>query len=281
METSRDDLGIAIRSAFLKKGTQQKFSLFALIIISVIFIFAESIKVKPIDYVRSAIRDLIYHSSQVISYPAKTIKGISNFVSSHIQVYDSYKVLKKENEYLKNNLLKNDYLEVENEQLKKLVDERLKTYENLVTARIMIDKQSLYLNSFIINAGSNKKIKKGMAVLDRKNFIGRIVDVNFFSSRVLLITDLNSKIPVIIEPSGDQAILSGHGNDPLSLDYLPKDQKIQDGNSVYTSGKEGLFSPGIPIGAVFNKSNQFYVSLFSDLNQVLFVNINIGEIENK
>jgi len=281
METSRDDLGIAIRSAFLKKGTQQKFSLFALIIISVIFIFAESIKVKPIDYVRSAIRDLIYHSSQVISYPAKTIKGISNFVSNHIQVYDSYKVLKKENEYLKNNLLKNDYLEVENEQLKKLVDERLKTYENLVTARIMIDKQSLYLNSFIINAGSNKKIKKGMAVLDRKNFIGRIVDVNFFSSRVLLITDLNSKIPVIIEPSGDQAILSGHGNDPLSLDYLPKDQKIQDGNSVYTSGKEGLFSPGIPIGAVFNKSNQFYVSSFSDLNQVLFVNINIGETENK
>ena len=281
METSRDDLGIAIRSAFLKKGTQQKFSLFALIIISVIFIFAESIKVKPIDYVRSAIRDLIYHSSQVISYPAKTIKGISNFVSNHIQVYDSYKVLKKENEYLKNNLLKNDYLEVENEQLKKLVDERLKTYENLVTARIMIDKQSLYLNSFIINAGSNKKIKKGMAVLDRKNFIGRIVDVNFFSSRVLLITDLNSKIPVIIEPSGDQAILSGHGNDPLSLDYLPKDQKIQDGNSVYTSGKEGLFSPGIPVGTVFSKSNQFYVSLFSDLNQVLFVNINIGETENK
>ena len=67
----------------------------------------------------------------------------------------------------------------------------------------MLDKQSPYLNSFVINVGSNKKIKNGMAVLDGKNFIGRIVDVNFFSSRVLLVTDLNSKIPVIIvEPSG-------------------------------------------------------------------------------
>jgi rod shape-determining protein MreC len=277
METSRDDLGIAIRSAFLKKGTQQKFSLFALIIISIILIFAESIKARPIDYVKGAIRDLIYHSSQVIAYPAKTIVGISNFTSSHIQVYESNKILKKENEDLKNNLLKNDYLEIENAQLKKLVDEKLTTYKNLVAARVMIDKQSLYLNSFIIGIGSNKNIKKGMAVLDGKNFIGRIVDVNFFSSRVLLVSDLNSKIPVIIEPSGDQAILSGHGNDPLSLDYLPKDQKIQDGNAVYTSGKEGLFSPGIPIGNVLKKSNQFYVSLFSDLNQVLFVNVNIGE----
>ena len=61
----------------------------------------------------------------------------------------------------------------------------------------MLDKQSPYLNSFIINIGSNKNIKNGMAVLDGKNFIGRIVDVNFFSSRVLLVSDLNSKIPVI------------------------------------------------------------------------------------
>ena len=55
---------------------------------------------------------------------------------------------------------------------------------------------------------SNKNIKNGMAVLDGKNFIGRIVDVNFFSSRVLLVSDLNSKIPVVIEPSGAHAILS-------------------------------------------------------------------------
>jgi rod shape-determining protein MreC len=217
----------------------------------------------------------------LISYPGAAINKIGNLTSTHIRVYDSYKILKKENEDLKKSILKNNYLEVENTELKKLVNEKKANYQNPVSARVMIDKQSLYLNSFIINVGSNKNIKKGMAVLDRQNFIGRVVDVNFFSSRVLLITDLNSKIPVIMEPSGDQAILSGHGNDPLSLDYLPKDKKIQDGNTVYTSGKEGLFSPGIPIGTTFNKSNTFYVSLFSDLNQILFVNVNVNKDKNR
>ena len=141
----------------------------------------------------------------------------------------------------------------------------------------MIDRSSLYLNSFILNIGTNKGLKKGMAVLDRNNFIGRIVDVNFFSSRVLLITDLNSKVPVIIEPSGDHAILAGHGDDPPSLEYLAKDNKVENGNTIFTSGKEGLFSPVIPIGQVSLKADKKNVLLFSDISQISFVNINIGD----
>ena len=87
-----------------------------------------------------------------------------------------------------------------------------------------------------------------MAVLDGKNFIGRIVDVNFFSSRVLLVSDLNSKIPVLSEPSGSHAILSGHGTNEPTLEYLPENHNgIQDGDKIYTSGKEGIFTPGIPL----------------------------------
>ena len=148
---------------------------------------------------------------------------------------------------------------------------------NLISARVMIDKQSPYLNSFIINVGSNKNIKNGMAALDGKNFIGRIVDVNFFSSRILLVTDLNSKIPIVSEPSGSHAILSGHGKNALSLDYLSKDNKIQTGDTIYTSGKEGIFDPGIPIGKAKVEEDEVNVSLFSDLNQITFVNINFGK----
>ena len=117
--------------------------------------------------------------------------------------------LKEENAKLKNQIYDPDFLIFENKQLRQLLDEQVASSTNLVSARVMLDKQSPYINSFIINSGSNKKIKNGMAVLDGKNFIGRIVDVNFFSSRVLLVTDLNSKIPVLIEPSGYHAILSG------------------------------------------------------------------------
>ena len=141
----------------------------------------------------------------------------------------------------------------------------------------MLDKQSPYLNSFIINIGSNKNIKNGMAVLDGKNFIGRIVDVNFFSSRVLLISDLNSKIPIITEPSANHAILSGHGGNKPTLEYLPENHNIQDGDKVYTSGKEGIFSPGIPIGEVEIEDDDIKVLLFSDLSQITFVNINLED----
>jgi len=275
MDTSREDVGIAIRSALLDKGTKQKFSLFVLIIISITFIFLETIESKPISYIRSFIKDTIYRGALIASAPSKGFGSMTNSIKNHIKLHDNYLQLKKENSELKNDISKSDFLELENSQLRKLIEEQIASDSNLVSARIMLDKQSPYINSFIVNAGSNKNIKNGMAVLDGKNFIGRIVDVNFFSSRVLLISDLNSKIPVIIEPSANQAILSGRGNNRPTLDYLPKKHKIQDGDKVYTSGKEGIFSPGLPIGEVRIVDEINEVLLFSDLNQITFININL------
>ena len=119
-----------------------------------------------------------------------------------------------------------------------------------------------------------------MAVLNGKNFVGRIVDVNFFSSRVLLVTDLNSKISVLVEPYGYHAILSGHGTNKPTLQYLPENHKVQSGNKVYTSGKEGIFAPGIPIGEVRMSNEKNFVSLFSDISQITFVNISLGDKNN-
>ena len=197
-----------------------------------------------------------------------------------MSLYSEYNELKKENDKLKNNISKSDFLELENTQLRILIDEQVASPSNLVSARVMIDKQSPYLNSFIINIGSNKNVKNGMAVLDGKNFVGRIVDVNFFSSRVLLVSDLNSKIPVIVEPSGHHAILSGRGTNEPSLEYLPENHNFQDGDKVYTSGKGGIFSPGIPIGEIKIEKNVIKVSLFSDLSQITFINIILGELDS-
>jgi len=279
METSREDVGIAIRSAFLRKETQQRFSLFALVLLSIAFLFIEKIETKPLDYLRSFIKDVIYRSSLVVSYPSKGISYSFNSVKQHITLYNDYGELKKENQLLKNSINKSDFLELENNQLRKLIDDQTSSPSNLVSSKVMLDKQSPYLNSFVLNSGSNQEIKNGLAVLDGENFVGRIVDVNFFSSRVLLISDLNSKIPVVIEPSGSQAILSGHGNDPPTLEYLPENHSIEAGNKVYTSGKEGIFSAGLPIGEVKLGQDKVYVSLFSDLNQINYVNIKMMEVD--
>ena len=280
MDTSRDDVSIAIRSALLDKGTKQKFSLFVLVVLSIIFIFIETIDTKPLNYFRSFIKDTIYRGSLIASVPSRSFGNLTNFIGEHINVYSNYEQLKKENVELKNNISKSDFLELENTQLRKLIDEQVASPSNLVSARVMLDKQSPYLNSFIINIGSNKNIKNGMAVLHGKNFIGRIVDVNFFSSRVLLVSDLNSRIPVLTEPSSQHAILNGHGKSEPTLEYLPKNHTVKDGDKVYTSGKEGIFSPGIPIGEVKIEKDKIKVLLFSDLNQITFININIGEIES-
>jgi len=277
METSREDVGIAIRSAFLSKGTKQRFSLFVLTILSVLLIFAESIDTKPLNKVRSGIKDLVYRSAIVASFPLKSINNFSVYIKNHVNLYGDYNKLIKENEKLKNDISKKDFLELENSQLRKLINEQVESKSNLVSARVMLEEQSPYLNSFVINIGSNKNIKNGMAVLDGENFIGRVVDVNFFSSRVLLVSDLNSKIPVISEPSGNHAILSGHGEEELSLIYLPENHGIQNDDKIYTSGKEGIFKPGIPIGSAKVKKDKIKVSLFSDLSQITFVNINLGD----
>ena len=279
METSREDFGIAIRSAFLAKGTKQRFSLFVLIILAIIFLFVETIETKPLNYLRSFIKDTIYRGSLVVSIPSKGFDNIAENINVHINLYDNYSKLKIENDELKNNISKSDFLELENTQLRKLIEEQVSSSSNFVSARIMLDKQSPYLNSLIINVGGNKNIKNGMAVLDGKNFIGRIVDVNFFSSRVLLVSDLNSKIPVISEPSAHHAILTGHGKNVLGLEYLPENHNIRDGDKVYTSGKGGIFSPGIPVGVVKIKKDIIRVLLFSDLSQITFININLKNLD--
>ena len=277
MDTNREDVSIAIRSAFLSRGTQQRFSLFVLIIISLFLIFLETIQTKPLNKVRSVLKDLVYRSATIVSYPTKGFTTTYETIQNHINLYKNFKILDQENKELKSNLSKSCYLELENAQLREIIDLKVNVSSNLITSKVILDKQSPYLNSFVISVGSNKKIKKGMAVLDGKNFIGRIVDVNFFSSRVLLVTDLNSKIPVILEPSGLHAILSGRGTKKPTLQYLPDKHNIQGGDKIYTSGKEGIFEPGITIGKTEIKENIVNAILNSSLKQITYVNVDLGK----
>ena len=117
MDTSREDVGISIRSAFLRKGTQQRFSLFALTIISILLIFLETIDAKPLNQIRSFVKDVIYRSAVVATYPTKIFSGSYSLIQNHFGLYRSYNDLKKENKELKNNRSKSDFLEMENIQL--------------------------------------------------------------------------------------------------------------------------------------------------------------------
>lgn len=275
--TSRDDFSIAIRSAFLKKGVQQKFSLLALIIASVILLSLELINSKPLNFVRSAIKDVIYRTSFITSIPGNTISPMFTTIQSHFKYYEQYELIKLELQQLKNQQNQIAYLKTENDKLKKAIDETdIYNYETIIS-KVLVDKESPFLKSVILNKGFNSGLKKGMPVLKGPYFVGRITEVNYLSSRVLLISDLNSKIPVLIEPMGYQAIMSGTGGDLALLDFLPKNHQLEVGNLVYTSGTGGIFFPGIPIGRVELIEEKFHVQFFSDLSQLYLINVITSE----
>ena len=274
METSRDDFIIAIRSAFLQKGTQQRFSLIALILFAVLFIILSSYNFKTINYFKIAIKEVIYRSSFVVSIPENYLKNSFNKIQDHFRLYDNYKNMKIELDKLKADKTVDTFIISENKRLKTIVNDYFLESKETV-ARILIDKQSPFLKSLIINKGSKDNIKKGFAVLDKRFLVGKIVEVNYLTSRILLLSDLNSKIPVSIEPKGVQAILSGTGEEDGIIQYQKKDLIIEEGTQVYTSGSGNLFKAGIPIGEIIStdKKNEKKVIFYSDFSQLNFVKI--------
>ena len=145
-----------------------------------------------------------------------------------------------------------------------------------VYAKVLSDKNSPFLKSIIINKGSKHGVNLGAVVKDKKYLIGKIVEVNYLTSRVLLLSDINSKIPVLIEPQGLLSILSGSGNKEGVIQYSKLENMIEDTSIVYTSGVGGLFKAGIPVGKI-TKSNTSNlngkVQFFSDFSQLKFIEV--------
>ena len=274
MAASRDDFIIAIRSAFLKKATKQRFSLFALISFSIALIILSNLKFSAINYIYSGLNEVVYRISFVASVPEKKIHDLSININEHMNLYKNYKEKDKK---LKEIIVKNyniEFLISENKRLKELINEYVYDTDELA-AKVLIDKNSPFLKSIILNRGSKDNIKIGDAVLDGSYLVGKIVEVNFKSSRALLISDLNSKIPVTIMPGNVQSILTGTGKTQGEIQYQMEEKDIEDNSIVYTSGSGGIFKSGIPIGKITENSNieSTKVKYFSNLSQLNFVKV--------
>jgi len=272
MEPSRDDFIIAIRSAFLKKGTKQRFSLIALLFFSIFIIVLGKFNFSAIKYLNIGIKEIVYRTSFVASLPEKYINYSLQAIEKHIKIYDNYNSIEQELAKLKNEKYEVNFLDSENKRLKKILEDITYSSESLV-AKVLIDKQSPFLKSIIINKGSKNNIKKGMAVLSDNYLIGKIVEVNYTTSRALLLSDLNSRTPVSIEPGSIQSILSGDGQNSGFIQYIKDEASIKDDSLVCTSGTGGLFKPGVPIGKIFNIKKKNKVDFFIDFTQLRYVKV--------
>ena len=274
MATSRDDFVIAIRSAFIKKGNKQRFSLIGLIFFSLCLLILSKINLPFTNYLKITLNEIVYRASFIISVPEKKIQNFSNKITDHYNVYNDYVLVREKIKILESQKYETQFLEVENQRLKKAINEYIFKSDELV-AKVLIDKNSPFLKSVIVNKGSKDRVKLGMAVLDGSYLVGKIVEVNYSTSRALLVSDLNSKIPVGIEPGNIQSILSGTGKQNGKIEYLETDILIKDKSIVYTSGSGGLFKSGIPVGIYHIETEKEYevVHFFSKLSQLTFVKL--------
>ena len=281
MATGRDDFVIAFRSAFLKKKDKQKFSLLSLIFLSIIVIIIGNLNLKVIQIIKSGINEVAYRSSFFVSIPENKIKKLNIEIKEHMNLYENYKKKDLELKTLKENKLINDYLILENKKLRILIDESINSEE--IFAKVLIDKESPYLKSIVLNKGTKDKIKMGMAILDGVYLVGQIIEVNFTNSRALLLSDLNSKIPVLLEPHGIQAVASGTGKNYGVIEHTKEEYTNEinvNEKIVYTSGLGGLFKPGIPVGKI-SKDSDNKINFFSDFTQLDYVKIISYDIGGK
>ena len=280
MATSRDDFVIAFRSAFLKKKDKQKFSLLTLLFLSILVIILSNYNFKVIQLIKIGINEFTYRASFLISTPENKIQKINSQIKDHLKVYNNYKNLELELEKLKQKKLTNNFLKMENEKLRDLINESINSNE--ILARVLIDKESPFLRSIILNKGTKDKLKIGMAVVDEVHLVGKVIEVNFTNSRVLLLSDLNSKIPVVLEPIGMQAVVSGTGGTNGKIQYTKEEYSDDINNQeiiAYTSGLGGLFKPGLPVGKI-SRINPHEIVFFSDFKQLEYVKIISLNIED-
>jgi len=275
MPTSRDDFGIAFRSALLQRGAAQKFSLVFLLFLAATIFFLDIYGFGFMKPIRSGINDSIYRISLVASSPSRFFPQVTGGITNLLTLKKENKRLKKEIEIFKQKEFNVEYLTNENKNLKKILDSDESLFEeNIIISKVLIDKSSPYLKSIIINRGSKAGILKGMPVMDKDFLIGRVVETNYASSRVLLLSDLNSRIPVVFGKNQTQAILKGNGGPKPSLEYLPEGYIIKEGLDIFTSGKDGIFLAGSPIGITTDVND---VKLFSESSQLSFVKVDLSK----
>ena len=278
MASSRDDFVIAFRSAFLKKENKQKFSLFTLLFISILIIILSSLNFKIIKDLKSIINEAVYRTSFIVSVPENFLINSYLKVAEYSNFYEDYKKNKEELKNFQSKEILNEIIISENNELKKLIEDFTFT-RNKILAKVIVDHGSPFSKTLIINKGSKDGLKIGTNIYDENYLIGRVIETNFKTSRVLLLSDLNSNVPISISPGDVQAIVVGDGTESGKIKYIKDNliEDIQDQSIAYTSGTGGVFRSGAPVGRVSINQDEFSINFYSNFSQLKYV---LVEIEN-
>lgn len=199
---------------------------------------------------RMAVTDVTAPVLDALSRPAVTVSHIIAEGRELARLRDENNILRAENERLLKWQNAARTLLAENRELRSLLNFAPDQDASSVTARVIGDSGGAFVRSILVNAGAREGVAKGNAALSGKGLLGRVAEVGERSARVLLINDLNSRIPVVVERSRERAILAGDNSVTPRLLYLPPTTDIKVGDRIVTSGHGGVFPVGLPVGIV-------------------------------
>lgn len=245
-----------------------------LICVCVVLMIVSAFRPQSFDTMRSITEDIFSPVLSTISLPFQKVTIFLHDVTGLAQLQADNHRLGQENVRLKEWYQTALLLQSENKSLRSLLNLDVDPKYKHVSARVLVDSGNTYLKSLLVSAGKSDGIDKGSAVLSGDGLIGRIVSASENTARILLVTDINSRVPVVMEDTGQHAIMAGGNNQNPRLIHLPQDSEISSGARVVTSGYGGVYPQGLPVGrVVLDENHNPSVVLFADFYGLQIVRI--------
>ncbi len=247
---------------------------FVLIVASVAMLAFSIISPQATSGLRSGVSDVFAPVLQTIGKPVQDAAVFVRGVTGLAELQAENTRMRAENEKLRDWYQTALVLDAENKSLRDLLNVKLEPQSRYITTRILADSGRSFVKSLLVSSGTKDGVQKGQAVISGEGLVGRVVEVGKNTSRILLITDINSRVPVLVENSSQHAILAGANNNLPSLTHIPAGSEVEEGARIVTSGHGGLFAKGTPIGrVVYDESKAPRVELFADFDRMVYVRV--------
>lgn len=252
----------------------KKFALVLLFLSAFALMLVNKTDTAIIEKTSSVATDIISPVIDLLVVPARSIAGVYDYLKELKQIHKENQDLRKENTYLLQIKDKALALEVENKILAGMLNYIAPPEATFVTARVIAEEGDAFSHSIVAYTGSDSNVKKGQVVLSDRGVVGRIEQVGRLYSKIILITDINSKIPVMVERTRVRGILTGDNTPTPKMDFIPLEAELTVGDRVVTSGVAGVFPVGLPIGKISSiEKNNVKISTFTNLDRLEYVRI--------
>jgi len=227
-----------------------------------------------VERLRNTLSDALAPIYAAVSHPVSAVDGAIGEIRSLATLRSDNALLREENERLRRWHATALGLEAENALLRRQLGFLPEGAPNFHAARVVADGGGTYARAVLLSIPPQHGIRKGQVALDERGFVGRVTEVGSRSARVLLATDMNSRVPVTLEASRARAVMAGTNGARPRLAHWPEGVIPQEGERVVTSAQANAFPAGLPVGVVRrNQQGSLEVELFARLDHLEMVRL--------